>query len=180
MAGGLLFSIGDISTKLATQGSTRLAFVITLVIAAIRSERLLQLGYQRGGALTVAGLATLLSTALPIAAGRSVLHEPVPAGVLGALRVLAFVAVTEAHSCSRPPKTGPLSKRRGQGLLARRRLWQRNKVASAPAAASAPEDFPAETTARPNPTPERGPKCSARTAGSSATKGRVGARIARD
>ena len=32
IAGGLLFSIGDISTKLATQGGTRFAFVITLIV----------------------------------------------------------------------------------------------------------------------------------------------------
>lgn len=94
VAGGLFFSIGDLSTKLATQGGTRFAFVITLVIGYTLGTSLLQLGYQRGGALTVAGLATLLSTALPIAAGTIVLHEPVPPGVLGALRVLAFVAVT--------------------------------------------------------------------------------------
>ena len=55
---------------------------------------LLQLGYQHGGALTVAGLATLLTNALPIAAGTVVLGEPVPTGPLGVLRVFAFVAVT--------------------------------------------------------------------------------------
>ena len=54
----------------------------------------LQLGYQRGGALTVAGLATLLTNALPIAAGSVVLEEPMPSGVFGVFRVLAFVAVT--------------------------------------------------------------------------------------
>jgi hypothetical protein len=50
--------------------------------------------YQRGGALTVAGLATLVTNALPIAAGTIVLHEPVPSGALGGLRILAFAAVT--------------------------------------------------------------------------------------
>jgi hypothetical protein len=55
---------------------------------------MLQLGYQRGGALTVAGLATLLTNALPIAAGTIVLHEPVPGGGLGVLRIFAFAAVT--------------------------------------------------------------------------------------
>ena len=54
----------------------------------------LQLGYQKAGALTVAGLATLLTNALPIAAGSVVLGEPVPTGVFGGLRILAFVAVT--------------------------------------------------------------------------------------
>ena len=44
---------------------------------------LLQLGYQASGALTVAGLATLLTNALPIAAGTIVLDTPVPPGALG-------------------------------------------------------------------------------------------------
>jgi hypothetical protein len=94
IAGGLLFSIGDISTKLATQGGARFAFAITLVIGYTLGTSLLQLGYQRGGALTVAGVASLLTTALPIAAGTIVLQEPTPSGVLGGLRILAFVAVT--------------------------------------------------------------------------------------
>jgi hypothetical protein len=93
IAGGLLFSIGDISTKLVTQGGARFAFVITLVIGYTLGTSLLQLGYQRGGALTVAGLATLCTNALPIAAGTIVLREPVPSGLLGGVRVLAFVAV---------------------------------------------------------------------------------------
>jgi hypothetical protein len=94
IAGGLLFSIGDISTKLATQGGARFAFVITLIIGYTLGTSLLQLGYQRGAALTVAGLATLFTNALPIAAGTIVLGEPVPSGVLGVLRVTAYVAVT--------------------------------------------------------------------------------------
>jgi hypothetical protein len=94
IAGGLLFSIGDISTKLATQGGARFAFVVTLIIGYLLGTSLLQLGYQRGGTLTVAGLATLLTNAVPIAAGTIVLEEPVPSGVFGALRVLAFAAVT--------------------------------------------------------------------------------------
>jgi hypothetical protein len=94
IAGGVLFSIGDISTKLATGGGTRFVFVITLIIGYTLGTSLLQLGYQRGGALTVAGLATLMTNALPIAAGTIVFHEPVPSGALGAARVLAFAAVT--------------------------------------------------------------------------------------
>jgi hypothetical protein len=94
IAGGLLFSIGDISTKLATQGGARFAFVVTLVIGYTMGTSLLQLGYQRGGALTVAGLATLLTNALPIAAGTVILHEPVPSGALGVMRIFAFAAVT--------------------------------------------------------------------------------------
>ena len=94
IAGGLCFSIGDFSTKLTTQGGARFAFVITLIIGYTLGTSLLQLGYQRGGALTVAGLATLLTNAMPIIAGTVVLSEPVPSGVQGARRILAFVSVT--------------------------------------------------------------------------------------
>ena len=93
-AGGLFFSVGDISTKVATEGGIRVLFVLTLLLGYTAGTALLQIGYQSGGALTVAGLATLLTNALPIAAGTVVLDEPVPAGAYGGLRVLAFAAVT--------------------------------------------------------------------------------------
>jgi hypothetical protein len=95
LAGGLAFSIGDISTKLATDGGARTAFVITLVAGYLCGTALLQSGYQaRGGAaVRVAGLATLITNALPIAAGTLLLEEQVPGGALGAVRALAFAAV---------------------------------------------------------------------------------------
>jgi len=94
LAAGLFFSIGDVSTKVATQGGARAAFVVLLIVGYTAGTALLQVGYQAGGALTVAGLATLLTNALPIAAGTVVLDEPVPSGALGGVRVLAFAAVT--------------------------------------------------------------------------------------
>jgi hypothetical protein len=94
IAGGLFFSIGDISVKVATEGGGRAVFGLTVVAGYALGTAFLQLGYQHGGALTVAGLATLLTNALPIAAGTVVLGEPVPSGAYGALRVLAFGAVT--------------------------------------------------------------------------------------
>jgi hypothetical protein len=105
IAGGLFFSIGDISTKVATEGGWRAAFVVTLVIGYTLGTALLQIGYQAGGALTVAGLATLLTNALPIAAGTFVLNEPVPGGALGALRVLAFVGVIAGAVLLARPET---------------------------------------------------------------------------
>jgi hypothetical protein len=93
IAGGLFFSIGDISTKLATQGGPRIAFAVLLLLGYFAGTGLLQIGYQAGAALTVAGLATLATNALPIAAGTVVLDEPLPSGALGVLRVLAFAAV---------------------------------------------------------------------------------------
>lgn len=126
IAGGLLFSIGDVSTKVATQGGARIGFVATLIIGYVLGTALLQLGYQAGGALTVAGLATLLANAIPIAAGTIVLAEPVPAGLLGALRVLAFVAVSA-----------------GAFLLAQPEAPAEDRVPSAPALRADPRIGPA-------------------------------------
>jgi hypothetical protein len=94
VAGGIFFAIGDISTKVATQGGTRVLFALALIVGYTAGTLLLQFGYQTGSALTVAGLATLLTNALPIAAGTVVLNEAVPPGVYGAVRILAFAAVT--------------------------------------------------------------------------------------
>jgi len=94
VAGGLFFSIGDISVKVATQGGARTAFAIGVIVGYSLGTVFLQFGYQKGGALTVAGLATLLTNALPIAAGTVVLGEPVPSGAYGAIRIVAFAAVT--------------------------------------------------------------------------------------
>jgi hypothetical protein len=108
VAGGLFFSIGDISTKVATQGGARMGFLLLLVLGYTLGTVLLQVGYQAGGALTVAGLATLLTNALPIAAGPVLLDEPVPSGVFGGLRVLAFAAVTAgAFLIARPQRRSP-------------------------------------------------------------------------
>jgi hypothetical protein len=108
IAGGLFFSLGDVSTKVATQGDVRLVFVIPLILGYTLGTWLLQLGYQRGGALTVAGLASLLTNAVPIAAGTIVLDEPVPSGAYGALRILAFAAVTiGAILLARPEREPP-------------------------------------------------------------------------
>jgi hypothetical protein len=105
IAGGLLFSVGDISTKLATQGGARVAFALPLVGAYVLGTAMLQLGYQRGGALTVAGLAALLTNALPIAAGTVLLGEGIPGGALGALRIAGFaVVVAGAVALARPDR----------------------------------------------------------------------------
>src|ERR1043165_1951880 len=76
LAGGVFFSLGDVSTKVATQGGARIAFVVPLVLGYTMGTALLQVGYQAGEALTVAGLAVLLTNAVPIAAGTIVLDEP--------------------------------------------------------------------------------------------------------
>lgn len=107
IAGGLFFAVGDICTKVATEGGARLLFAIPLIAGYLLGTSLLQIGYQSGAALTVAGLATLLTNAIPIAAGTFVLHEQVPAGALGIVRVVAFAAVTAgAILLARPERSG--------------------------------------------------------------------------
>jgi hypothetical protein len=110
VAGGLFFSIGDVSTKVATEGGMRVGFVLPLVFGYTLGTALLQFGYQAGRAPTVAGLATLLTNAVPIAAGTIVLDEPVPSGAYGGVRVLAFAAVcVGAFMLARPDTRSPAS-----------------------------------------------------------------------
>ena len=110
IAGGIFFAIGDISTKVATQGGVRILFAVALIAGYTAGTLLLQFGYQSGSALTVAGLATLLTNALPIAAGTVELNEPVPPGAYGGVRILAFAAVTAgAFLLARPD-----ARRRGE------------------------------------------------------------------
>ena len=69
------------------------AFFVCLIAFYGAGTAVLQAGFQRGGALTTAGLATLLTNALPIAAGMIVFREPLPGGWVGAVRIVAFAAV---------------------------------------------------------------------------------------
>jgi hypothetical protein len=120
IAGGLLFSCGDISTKLATQGGTREAFALAAIFGYLLGTSLLQIGYQRGAALTIAGIATLLTNALPIAAGPVLLHETLPKGALGVLRILAFATVTAgAILLARPQRGAAVRERSDVGRRAR-------------------------------------------------------------
>ena len=94
IAAGILFAAGDVSTKMAvTGGSENIAFLVCLIAFYGAGTAVLQAGFQRGSALTTAGLATLLTNALPIVAGMIVFGEPLPAGWVGAVRVIAFAAV---------------------------------------------------------------------------------------
>ncbi len=72
------------------------AFVAALIAAHSTGAVCLQFGFQRGDALATAGTSTLLTNAIPIVAGIVLFSERVPGGVLGAIRVLAFVCVIAA------------------------------------------------------------------------------------
>lgn len=92
-AAGVLYAAGDVGTKAAVAGGTALLFVPALLACHGLAFVALQLGFQRGGALATAGVATLFTNALPIAGGMALFHEGLPGGALGALRVIAFLAV---------------------------------------------------------------------------------------
>jgi drug/metabolite transporter (DMT)-like permease len=94
VASGILFAAGDVATKMAVSGGlANVAFLVCLVVFYGAGTAVLQAAFQRGGALTTAGLSTLLTNALPIAAGMVLFHEPLPSGFVGAARVAAFAAV---------------------------------------------------------------------------------------
>jgi drug/metabolite transporter (DMT)-like permease len=94
IASGILFAAGDVATKMAVSGGIEnAAFLACLIVFYGAGTAVLQAAFQRGGALTTAGLSTLLTNALPIAAGMVLFHEPLPSGSVGVLRVAAFAAV---------------------------------------------------------------------------------------
>lgn len=96
LASGVLYAAGDVATKGAVAGGGRLLLVPAVLLAHGAAFALLQLAFQRGGALASAGTSTLLTNALPIVAGIVLFHEPLPGGALGALRITAFALVVAA------------------------------------------------------------------------------------
>jgi hypothetical protein len=99
---GLFYATGDIATKAAVAKGTVL-FIPAVLAAHAVAFAVLQLAFQRGGALVTVGLATLLTNAVPIVAGTVLFAEHVPSGALGASRVLGFVlAIAGAALLARP------------------------------------------------------------------------------
>lgn len=94
IASGILFAAGDIATKMAVSGGlANVAFLVCLIVFYGAGTAVLQAAFQRGSALTTAGLSTLMTDSLPIAAGMALFHEPLPSGWIGAVRIAAFAAV---------------------------------------------------------------------------------------
>jgi len=92
-AAGILYASGDFATKAAFANRYHLEFVAVLLLCHGLGFIALQRGFQLGGALQTAGLSTMLTNSLPIAAGIAVFHEGMPSGVLGVTRGLAFALV---------------------------------------------------------------------------------------
>jgi hypothetical protein len=113
-AAGVLYATGDIATK-AVVVSAGVLFVPAVLVAHGLAFVSLQLGFQRGGALMTAGLATLLTNALPIAAGAALFGEHMPAGMLGDLRLAAFALVTAGAALLAQPSRSPDGQSAGRG-----------------------------------------------------------------
>jgi hypothetical protein len=93
LAAGVLFAAGDVSTKVTVDGGSHLAVPPAMIVFYGCGTLALQLGFQRGRALTAAGIATLATNALPIVAAMTIFAEPLPGGAAGVARVAAFAAV---------------------------------------------------------------------------------------
>lgn len=93
VAAGLCYAAGDVGTKAAVAGGARLFFAFPVLAAHGLGFVFLQLGFQRGGALATAGVATMFTNAVPIAAGMVLYGDGLPSGALGVARLLSFAAV---------------------------------------------------------------------------------------
>ena len=103
LAAGLLFADGDISAKLVGYGGLWLVAVGTLIVAYAVGTSVLQWAYQRGDALTAAGTATMVTNAVPIAAGFVLFGEALPNGMRAVLQIAAFAClVASAVALGRP------------------------------------------------------------------------------
>jgi len=117
LAAGLLFADGDISAKLVGYGGLWLLALASLIVAYAVGTSVLQWAYQRGDALTAAGMATMATNAIPIAAGFVLFGETLPSGTRALLQIAAFgclVASAVALGRQQAPQAGQPSP--GSGL----------------------------------------------------------------
>ena len=122
IAAGVMYAAGDIGTKAAVAKGFHPLFVPALLACHGLAFVALQLGFQRGSALTTAGVATLWTNALPIAAGMLLFGEPLPGGALGVARIAAFVTlVAGAALLTRPGEAGEPEPARLETSAQRRR-----------------------------------------------------------
>ncbi len=104
LAAGLLFAGGDISAKLVVYGGVWFVALSSLIVCYALGTSVLQAGFQHSDALTAAGLATLATNAVPIAAGFVVFGEQLPHGAKGTLQLAAFASlVVSAAFLARAP-----------------------------------------------------------------------------
>ncbi len=107
VAAGVLFAGGDVATKVTVSGDAELAAAPAMVAFYAAGTVTLQMGFQRGRALTTAGIATLCTNAIPIVAAMTLFAEPLPGGAVGVARVLAFIAVVAGAVALAPRRQRP-------------------------------------------------------------------------
>jgi hypothetical protein len=116
VAAGVLYAGGDVATKAAVAGGAAAAFAAAVLACHGLAFVALQLGFQRGGALATVGVSTLLTNAVPIAAGMAVFSEGLPGGVLGAARIMAFGCVVAGAALLARPDARTVSRRSGTAV----------------------------------------------------------------
>jgi hypothetical protein len=104
LAAGLLFAGGDISAKLVVYGGYWLVALVPLIVAYALGSIGLQGAFQQGSALTAAGMATLATNAIPIAAGVILFGETLPGGAGRILQIAAFAAVVASATLLTDPR----------------------------------------------------------------------------
>lgn len=104
LAAGALFSGGDIAAKLVVHGGAWLLVALPLVAFYGLGSIQLQSAFQHGDAVTAAGIATLTTNAVPIAAGIVLLHETLPGGVNRILQIAAFASIVAGAALLTDPR----------------------------------------------------------------------------
>jgi hypothetical protein len=104
LATGLLFAAGDISAKLVVYGGAWLLAIVTLIVFYGIGTTVLQAAFQHGDALTAAGLATLATNAVPIAAGFVLLGEALPENAKGIAQIAAFASLVISATLLTDPR----------------------------------------------------------------------------
>jgi len=113
LAAGLLFAGGDICAKLVVYGGTWFVALLPLIVFYAIGTSVLQGAFRHSNALTAAGLATVATNAVPIAAGFVVFGEELPGGADGVLQVAAFASLVVSgtllgRSSPREPASQPI------------------------------------------------------------------------
>jgi hypothetical protein len=106
LAAGLLFAGGDISAKLVVYGGSWLVAAAPLVVFYALGSIQLQSAFQHGDALTAAGVATLTTNAVPIAAGVVLLDESLAGGTSRVMQIAAFALLVAGGALFTDPRAG--------------------------------------------------------------------------
>ena len=111
LAAGVLFSGGDLSAKLVVYGGIWLVLAVPLVGFYALGSIQLQGAFQHGAAVTAAGIATLATNAIPIAAGVVLFNETLPGGASRVLQIVSFGLVVAGAVLLSQPRARHVTKK---------------------------------------------------------------------